>query len=247
MIRRSPAIVGNTGHRGKPRPARLSGAVLPTWALRSKPFCPRAHLHHVPFCAPPPSYYATLLRFLVVLAADWYEVLNNIDPYNWANLGLGFGLGFSVVGAAWGIFLTGSTMLAAAIKSPRIKSKNLISVIFCEATAIYGVILAIILSSQIGDGKSDRQLGQSNEEWHSRPLAMYAGYSLFAAGLGVGLTNLASGLCVGIAGSSCALADAQDASLFVKILIVEIFGSALGIFGVIVGIIQSNLTGFPKA
>jgi F0F1-type ATP synthase membrane subunit c/vacuolar-type H+-ATPase subunit K len=56
----------------------------------------------------------------------WNEVLTHMSPYGWGYYGIGFGLGLSVVGAAWGIWLTGSCLVGAAVKSPRIRSKNLI-------------------------------------------------------------------------------------------------------------------------
>jgi V-type H+-transporting ATPase proteolipid subunit len=146
------------------------------------------------------------------------------------------------VGAAWGIWLTGASLVGGAVKAPRIRSKNLVSVIFCEATAIYGVILAIILLNKISSPKDTSGSFTSDWSWASY---YFAGYAVFASGCSVGITNIASGISVGIAGSACALGDAQDDSLFVKILIVEIFASALGIFGIIVGIIQSNNAQFP--
>ncbi|CAK9317448.1 unnamed protein product [Citrullus colocynthis] len=168
--------------------------------------------------------------------SSWSHALVRISPYTFSTIGIVIAIGVSVLGAAWGIYITGSSLIGAAIKAPRITSKNLISVIFCEAVAIYGVIVAIILQAKL-ESVSPSQI--------YAPESLRAGYSIFASGIIVGFANLVCGLCVRIIGSSCALSDAQNSSLFVKILVIEIFGSALGLFGIIVGIIMSAQATWP--
>ena len=164
---------------------------------------------------------------------DFARILDiplDISPYNFATLGTAFAISLSVVGAAWGIFVTGTSLLGGAVREPRIRSKNLISVIFCEAVAIYGIILSIIFSGKLSEVDGN---AFTDQDW-------FSGYSIFNGGLTVGFCNLICGICVGIVGAACALADAQRAELFVKILVIEIFGSALGLFGVIIGIVMTT-------
>jgi V-type H+-transporting ATPase proteolipid subunit len=85
------------------------------------------------------------------------------------------------------------------------------SIIFCEVVAIYGVIISIIFSSKLNFAESVA----AGEVWGKA--TYFTGYALFWSGLTVGFSNLFCGVCVGVTGSTCAIADASDAQLFVKV------------------------------
>merc|ERR1711904_154965 len=71
----------------------------------------------------------------------------------------------------------------------------------------------------------------------------YSGYAHLGAGLTVGLSSLAAGLAIGIVGDAGVRANAQQPRRFVGMILILIFAEALGLYGLIVGLVVASGAG----
>ncbi|KAL4576861.1 hypothetical protein LXL04_012961 [Taraxacum kok-saghyz] len=152
-------------------------------------------------------------------SSSWARALVKISPYTFSAIGIAISIGVSVLGAAWGIYITGSSLIGAAIKAPRITSKNLIRWLMflyrkLKETPFIPKVFFPVNSS----------------------IVMVISHNFFRFVI----------FC-----SRCYIRCYRshyftNSSLLVKILVIEIFGSALGLFGVIVGIIMSAQATWPS-
>jgi len=128
-----------------------------------------------------------------------------------ANLGAAYGTAKSAVGIS----------SLAVIDSSKI-FQGLIPIIMAGILGIYGVIIAVIANSQIKTGEFDDKRG----------------YTFLGAGLSCGLSALAAGLAIGVAGDAGVRAYAQTDGIFVGMILILIFAEAIGLYGLIVAIIM---------
>ena len=159
------------------------------------------------------------------------------------------------IGGAYGTAKAGQGLMAMGIRSPELLMKNIIPVVMAGVLGIYGLIVAVILNGKFS--KPETGTGYAT-------YSQYNGFSHLAAGLCVGLCSLASGLAIGIAADAGTRAvGAQSAmsaswkkmgftgdaggqvnsagdALFVGIILIQVFASNLGLYGLIASLIMSQ-------
>merc|ERR1712156_38835 len=79
-----------------------------------------------------------------------------------------------------------------------------------------------------------------NGKMEAATYSAYSGFAHLGAGLTVGMSSLAAGLAIGIVGDAGVRANAQQPRLFVGMILILIFAEALGLYGLIVGLVVAS-------
>ena len=143
--------------------------------------------------------------------------------YFFGYMGIASALVFANLGAAFGTAKSGVGICSMGVLKPDKIIKSVIPVIMAGILGIYGLIVAVILNQRIG-GNYNYKLG----------------YAHLASGLCCGLSSLGAGIAIGIGGDAGVRALGQTDKIFVGMMLILIFGEALGLYGLIVSLILSS-------
>lgn len=175
----------------------------------------------------------SVFTFLLVLGTVLFAMGgqphgNTCTPtaYLLGSLGVSSAIVFANVGAAYGTAKAGAGIAGLGVMRSDLVMRSLIPVVMAGVLGIYGLITAVIINGKL----------EKPEE-----LSLYSGYAFLGAGLTVGLSACAAGYAIGIVGDTGARCNAlANGKLFVGMILILIFAEALGLYGLIVGLVVAS-------
>lgn len=142
------------------------------------------------------------------------------------SMGCAAALIFANLGSAYGTAKSGVGVAHLGILHAERIMRGIVPVVMAGILGIYGLIVSVIINNNI----------KTTENTYSA----FAGYLHFGAGLAAGLSSLAAGLAIGIAGDASARAYGKQEKIFVAMILMLIFGEALGLYGLIIALLMNN-------
>jgi V-type H+-transporting ATPase 16kDa proteolipid subunit len=146
---------------------------------------------------------------------------NPISPF-FGFMGVTAAIVFTNLGAAYGTAKSGVGICSMGVMRPDLVMRSVIPVVMAGILGIYGLITSVIINGKLSDPMT---------------YSAYQGFAHLGSGLTVGLSGLASGLAIGIVGDAGVRANAQQPKLFVGMMLILIFAEAIGLYGLIVGLV----------
>ena len=139
-------------------------------------------------------------------------------------MGCAAAMAFSGFGAAYGTAKASVGISSLAVIDQSKLMQSIIPVVMAGILGIYGIIVCITVTGSIKTDGYD----------------LKTGYRHFGAGLIIGLSCLASGLAIGVAGDATVRAYAQTGSMFVIMIMIMIFAECIALYGLIISIIITS-------
>ncbi|KAG5239044.1 V-type proton ATPase proteolipid [Salix suchowensis] len=121
-------------------------------------------------------------------------------------LGAAAALVFSCMGAAYGTAKSGVGVASMGVMRPELVMKSIVPVVMAGVLGIYGLIIAVIISTGINP--------------KAKSYYLFDGYAHLSSGLACGLAGLSAGMAIGIVGDAGVRANAQQPKLFVGMILI---------------------------